>query len=124
MKRVYGIRGATTVTANTKENIIEETQKLLQAIFQANSITAENLISIIFTSTKDLNAEFPAKAARIMGLTDIPLLGCLEADVPHGLPFCIRVLLHVYLDEGAKIKHIYLHDAVKLRSDLNQETIS
>jgi len=126
MKKVYGIRGATTVSANTKEEIIKETQELLQAIFQANAITKENLISIIFTSTIDLDAEFPAKAARLLGLDDIPLLGCLEANVPHGLPLCIRVLLHVYSDEGTKIKHFYLNDAVQLRPDLClcQKTIS
>jgi len=120
MKRVYGIRGATTVSANKKECIIEETQKLLQAIFQGNAIATADLVSIIFTSTVDINAEFPAKAARLMGLNDIPLLGCLEADVPDGLPFCIRVLLHVYLEEGTKIKHFYLNDAVKLRPDLRK----
>lgn len=118
MKKVYGIRGATTVAANTKKDIIEETQKLLRTILQENNLTNDDLISIIFTTTVDLNAEFPAKAARLMGLGDIPLLGCVEADVPHGLPFCIRVLLHAYLDENTKIKHIYLNEAVKLRPDL------
>lgn len=124
MKRIYGIRGATTVCANTKENILEETQKLLQAVLETNAIVTEDLVSIIFTSTVDLNAEFPAKAARLMGLTDIPLLGCVEAHVLHGLPLCVRVLLHVYLDEGQKIKHIYLNDAISLRPDLWQEPIS
>ncbi|HHY06503.1 MAG TPA: chorismate mutase [Clostridia bacterium] len=123
MKRVYGIRGAITVSANTKENILTETQKLLQTVLQANKIKSEDLVSIIFTTTVDLNAEFPAKAARLMGLKDIPLLGCVEADVPHGLPLCIRLLLYVYLEEGTKIKHIYLNDAVELRPDLLQNPI-
>lgn len=124
MKRIYGIRGATTVSGNTKENILVETQKLLQAILQANQIEREDLVSIIFTSTLDLNAEFPAKAARMMGLNHVPLLGCVEADVPHGLPLCIRILVHVYLEEGLEIKHIYLNEAVKLRSDLLPNAIS
>jgi len=118
MKRIFAIRGATTVYTNTKENILVETQKLLQAVLEANEISRVDLVSIIFTSTVDLNAEFPAKAARMMGLKDIPLLGCVEADVPHGLPMCIRVLLHVHLDEEKKIKPIYLNEAVKLRPDL------
>ena len=123
MKRIYGIRGATTVPANTKENILAETQQLLQAIVQANSIEKEDLVSIIFTTTVDLNAEFPAKAARMMGLNNVPLIGCVEADIPHGLPLCIRVLVHAYLEQGVEIKHIYLNDAVKLRPDLLRDTI-
>jgi len=118
MKRIYGIRGATTVAANTKENIIRETQNLLQTILQKNTIHGDDLVSIIFTTTPDLNAEFPAKAARLMGLGDIPLLGCVESAVPHGLPFCIRLLLYVYLEDGCAVKHIYLNEAGSLRPDL------
>ncbi|MDD2212812.1 MAG: chorismate mutase [Clostridia bacterium] len=118
------MRGATTVAANTKENIVAETQKLLQAILQANVIAPEDLVSIIFTTTVDLDAEFPAKAARIMGLNNVPLLGCVEADVLHGLPLCIRILVYVYLEQGTKINHIYLNAAVKLRPDLSQDDIS
>jgi len=124
MKRIYGVRGATTVAANTKKNIVAETQKLLQAILQANVIAPEDLVSIIFTTTVDLDAEFPAKAARIMGLNNVPLLGCVEADVLHGLPLCIRILVYVYLEQGTKINHIYLNAAVKLRPDLSQDDIS
>lgn len=123
MKRIYGIRGATTVISNTAENILSETEKLLQSILQANEIKHEDLISIIFSTTVDLNAEFPAKAARLMGLNEIPLLGCVEAEVTHGLPLCIRLLLHTYLAEGTQIKHIYLNKAVQLRADLSKNPI-
>jgi chorismate mutase len=115
---MYGIRGATTIQSNTRENILDGTRGLLENIFENNKLEQDDVVSIIFTTTQDLNAEFPAKAARLMGLENIPLLGCVEADVPHGLPLCIRILVHAYLKEGTKIKHIYLNDAVKLRPDL------
>ncbi|HHZ16811.1 MAG TPA: chorismate mutase [Peptococcaceae bacterium] len=118
---LFGIRGATTVVANTQEQILAETKKLLQALFTANGIDIASpehtLVSIIFTTTPDLNAEFPAKAARLLGLTQVPLLGCVETAVPHGLSLCIRVLIHAYLPEGTKVKHIYLNEAAQLRPD-------
>jgi chorismate mutase len=122
--RLYGIRGATTVVGNTQENIIEETKSLLEKIFTNNKLKQEDLVSIIFTTTPDLNAEFPAKAARLMGLNDVPLLGCVEAAVPHGLPLCIRIMVHAYLEKGTNIRHIYLNKATKLRPDLVKEIIS
>ena len=116
--RLYGIRGATSVEKNDKEAIITETQRLLNALVDANNIKRENVVSIIITTTPDLTAEFPAKACRLIGWNDVPLLGALEADVPHGLRMCIRMLLHVYLTEGSRIKPVYLNEAVKLRPDL------
>lgn len=116
--RLYGIRGATTVAENSKESIIEETQKLLREIIAENNLTEEQMVSIIFTSTPDLTAEFPAKACRLMGLTNIPLLGAVEADIDHGLLKCIRVLIHAYPKDGSNIRHIYLNEAVRLRPDL------
>lgn len=122
MVLLYGIRGATTVSANSAEQILEETQKLLEAILTANRLTDTNyLVSIIFTTTPDLTAEFPAKAARLMGLGHVPLLGCVESDVPHGLPRCIRLLIHAYLPKDSKVKHVYLNEAVKLRPDLDNK---
>ncbi len=123
MMKLYGIRGATTVSADTPAQILNETQRLLSTIFTANGLNItedqqENLVSIIFTTTPDLHAEFPAKAARLMGLNNVPLLGSVEADVSHGLPLCIRILIHAYLKKKTKIKHIYLNEAVQLRPDL------
>jgi cytidylate kinase len=128
MMKLYGIRGATTVSADTPAQILSETQKLLSTIFAANGLSIteeqqENFVSIIFTTTPDLQAEFPAKAARSMGLNNVSLLGCVEADVPHGLPLCIRVLIHVYLEKGTKIKHVYLNNAVQLRPDLQNKSM-
>ncbi len=122
--RLYGIRGATTVKENQSQEILRETGRLLEIMIQENRLAEENMVSIIFTTTPDLNAEFPAKAARTLGLDSIPLLGAVEADVPHGLQKCIRVLVHAYLEEGSEIKHIYLNGAVSLRPDLVQKTVS
>lgn len=116
--RLYGIRGATTVKENSKDAIVKETQILLQEICAENDLSEEQMVSIIFTSTPDLTAEFPAKACRLMGLTNIPLLGAVEADIDHGLPKCIRVLIHAYLKSGSNVRHIYLNEAVRLRPDL------
>ena len=120
--RLYGIRGATSVNENEKEAIIAETQRLLMALVDANNIKQEDVVSIIITTTPDLTAEFPAKACRLIGWNDVPLLGALEADVLHGLPRCIRMLLHVYLEEGSRIKPVYLNEAVNLRPDLIGKT--
>ncbi len=118
MMRVFGIRGATSVEKNTPENILAGTQELLTALIEANQIRQENVVSMIFTSTPDLTAEFPAKACRMMGWHNVPLLDAVEINVPHGLPCCIRVLIHAYLEKDHVVKPIYLHQAVKLRPDL------
>lgn len=122
--RLYGVRGATTVENNDSESILLETQKLLKELILANNIKRENVVSIIFTSTVDLNAEFPAKACRMMGWDDIPLLGAVEADIPHGVPRCIRVLIHVYLETGSQVRPVYLNKAVRLRPDLVEGEVS
>lgn len=122
--RLYAIRGATTISANTKEDIISETQRLLETVIEANKLKQEDVVSIIFTTTPDVTAEFPAKACRMMGWAGVPLLGAVEADVPHGLSKCIRILLHAYLQEDKCAKHIYLKEAVKLRPDLVKKSLS
>lgn len=116
--RLYAIRGATTASSNGREEILAATRELLEKLVAANNIRQEDVVSIIFTTTSDLTAEFPAKACRLMGWTDTALLGAVEANVPHGIPRCIRVLIHAYREEGCKIKHVYLHEAVTLRPDL------
>ncbi len=116
--RLFGIRGATSVKENKKEPIIIETQRLLNALIEANNIKREDVVSVIITSTPDLTAEFPAKACRLLGWNEVPLLGAVEADVPHGIPLCIRILIHVYLEEGSRIQPVYLNEAVHLRPDL------
>ncbi len=117
--RLYGIRGATSVSSNDKESILRETERLLREIIEKNGIKQENVVSMIFTTTDDLNAEFPAKACRIMGWTDVALLGAVEAAVPHGVARCIRVLIHAYMQEGSKINPVYLNEAKSLRPDIS-----
>ncbi len=114
-----GVRGATTVETNTAEAILEATAELLQALVEANDIEHDRVASILFTTTMDLNAAFPAVAAREIGWTDIALLNAHEMAVPGALPRCIRILLHLNTERTAKeIRHVYLRDARKLRPDL------
>ncbi len=113
---VRGIRGAITVKENRKTDILSATRELLTEIVKNNQIDISEIASIIFSVTRDLNAEFPAAAAREIGWKDTPLLCTREIDVPKSLPRCIRVLLLVNSDKAQKeMKHVYLREAVKLR---------
>jgi len=113
-----GVRGATTVKANTREAILEATAELLQAMAEANGLDSEDVASAFFTSSSDLNAEFPALAARQMGWTDVALLCGHEMQVPGSLLMCLRILLHVNTEKKAsEIVHVYLHGARVLRPD-------
>ena len=116
-----GVRGATTVKANTREAILEATAELLQAMAEANGLDSEDVASAFFTSSSDLNAEFPALAARQMGWTDVALLCGHEMQVPGSLLMCLRILLHVNTEKKAsEIVHIYLHGARVLRPDFER----
>lgn len=111
-----GVRGATTVEANDKQKIIEATKELLLKIVEENGIMAEEISAALFSSTEELNAEFPAVAAREIGWSDVPLLCMREINVSGSLPNCIRVLLQINTDKTQKeIKHVYLRGAVNLR---------
>lgn len=113
---IRGIRGATTTKNNSKEEILDATKELLQEILKKNQLKIEDIASIIFTTTKDLNAEFPAVAARELGWNDTPLLCTREIDVPKSLAKCIRILLLVNSNKEQKeIQHVYLREAVNLR---------
>ncbi len=114
-----GIRGATTVTANNREEIFERVAELLSAIIQENVIDTEDIGAVIFSSTPDLNAAFPAAGARKLGWTQVPLFGTQEIECPDSLPLCIRVLILLNTDSRQPdIKHVYLHDAMILRQDI------
>ncbi|AJQ27262.1 chorismate mutase [Pelosinus fermentans] len=118
-----GIRGATTVVKNESTEIIERVTELLTTIVQANEFEMEDIGAVIFSSTPDINATFPAIAARNIGWTEVPLFGTQEIDSPNGVPQCIRVLILLNTDLPQKdIKHIYLREAVVLRQDLKQES--
>src|SRR3990172_5410379 len=116
--RSRGIRGATTVEENSPDAILEATTELLVELMGANGLRVEDLASAIFTTTRDLNAEFPAVAANRLGWTDVALLCGHEMDVPGSLPRCLRVLLHVNTEkEPRELVHVYLRGAHVLRPD-------
>ncbi len=116
---VRGIRGATVVPSDSPDAVLAETRNLLEQIVRVNGVEIENVASIVFTTTPDLQSEFPARAARLLGWHSTPLLSAVEVDAPHGLPRCIRVLLHVNTEKSqAAMKHVYLGDAKGLRPDL------
>jgi len=119
-----GLRGATTVTENTAPAILSATQELLRALAAANNIDPADLASAIFTVTPDLDAAFPARAAREMGWQHVPLLTAVEIESNEGLPRTVRVLLHWNTDRPAyDVRHVYLRDAVRLRPDLQGEFV-
>lgn len=117
---VRGIRGATSTPADTRETILEVTRELLGEMLRANQIVDfDEIVSILFTTTPDLTATFPAEAARELGMNQVPLLCASEIDVPGRLPRCVRVLLHVNSDKPARdIVHVYLREAKTLRPDM------
>lgn len=114
--KTRGVRGAITVKANTREEIVSATKELLGELVKANQLAVEDIAAIIFTVTQDLNADFPAVAARELGWNDTALMCAREIDVPGSLPKCIRVLVLANLDVAqAAVKNVYLREAVNLR---------
>ena len=115
-----GIRGATTVEHNDREEILAATIELLELLISQNELRSEDVASAIFTVTEDLNAEFPALAARQLGWTEVALLCACEIPVPNGLGKCIRILLHVNTTRSsAEMQHVYVRKAVILRPSLS-----
>jgi chorismate mutase len=117
--KLFALRGATTVKANEADLIVEATEELLVEVLKRNDLAPGALVSCIFTTTADLNAQFPAVAARNIGLNAVPLLCAREIDVPGSLPLAIRILLQYYAPADHETKHVYLRDAVTLRTDLS-----
>ena len=116
-----GIRGATTVERNAQEDIQQATTELLQLLIHRNDLQAEDVASAIFTVTEDLDAVFPALAARSLGWTEIALMCAREIPVPGSLEKCIRILLHVNtMRSAAEIQHVYIRGAVNLRPTLDE----
>src|SRR6186713_973206 len=116
--RLIALRGATTVEVNESAPILEATGELMHELLERNGLEADDLVSCIFTLTEDLDAEFPAVAARNMGLSKVPLLCAREIPVPGALPGVIRVLIHCYPPKGIEPQHVYLGEARRLRLDL------
>ena len=114
-----GVRGATTVRSNSREDILTETRRLLAVMIRLNEMDTEDVASVIFSATPDLNAEFPALAARQLGWLDVPLICTHEIGVPGALEKCIRILVQWNTEKAqSKISHVYLKEAVRLRPDL------
>ena len=111
------IRGATSVELNDRDEIISATRELLEEVIEANSLEKEEIVSIIFTSTEELTAAFPARAARELGLEEVALLCCRELSIDGMLPMCIRILAHAWMPDRSPVP-VYLKRAVSLRSDL------
>ncbi|HXW59157.1 MAG TPA: chorismate mutase [Solirubrobacteraceae bacterium] len=118
MTRLFALRGAVSVPANEAGAILDATTELLSAIVERNSLSSDDLVSCIFTATNDLDAEFPAVAARALGFDRVPLLCARELDVPGSLARVIRVLIHYHADPTHEPTHVYLGEAASLRSDL------
>ena len=117
MSLVRGIRGATTSTKNTKDAIVKATTELIEQLVEANKIATNEIAAAIFTTTHDLNAEFPAVAARMIGWNDVALMCSHEMQVPDGLPNCIRILMLVNTEKEPKeLIHVYLRGAKNLRA--------
>jgi chorismate mutase len=117
--RLFALRGAATVTANDAEAIVAATSELMRELLAQNELVAESIVSCIFTLTEDLDAEFPAVAARRLGLDRVPLLCAREVPVPGSMPRVIRVLVHYYAAERHQPRHVYLGAARALRTDLH-----
>ena len=120
---VRGIRGATTVTSNTRDEIVSKTMEMLNELLGKNHVALEDIASAMFSVTEDIDAEFPAVAARKIGWIYTPLFCTREIPVPQSLQKCIRVLIHVNSDKRQdEMIHVYLYDAEKLRPDLDLST--
>ena len=116
--RLHALRGAITVERNDAEEILAATRELMTQVMERNQLGPEQMVSCIFSATADLTAQFPAVAARDLGLDRVPLLCTQEIDVPGALERVIRVLIHYYAANGHKPQHVYLRDARALRTDL------
>ncbi|KIH97208.1 chorismate mutase [Streptomonospora alba] len=118
---VRAIRGAVQVDADERDQILEATAELVSEVLRRNEMTPEDVISVLFTSTPDLTAEFPALAARKLGFSDVPLICASEIAVPHALPRVVRLMAHIETEKPrADLQHVYLRGAQALRLDIAQ----
>ena len=116
---VRALRGATTVDADTPEQIEERVVVLLREMLERNGVDHDELVSILFTATDDVHSAFPAAAARTIGLGDVPLICARELDITDATPLCIRVMMHLWTERSrADLRHVYLEGAKGLRDDL------
>lgn len=118
-ERLWALRGAAQADANDKDAILDATRELVTEIMERNGLEPGNFVSVIFTCTDDLDAEFPAVAARELGFGEVPLLCNREMDVPGAMERVIRLLAHYYAAADHSPQHVYLGDTQKLRADLH-----
>lgn len=118
-QRLFAVRGATQAEANEPEAILAATERLMRELIERNGLEPADMVSCIFTTTDDLDAEFPAVAARKLGLDAVPLLCCREIPVPGSMPRVIRVMVHYYAPVDHEPVHAYIGEAQKLRADLH-----
>lgn len=118
-ERLHAVRGATSVERNSAESILDSTEELMRELMARNGLAIDQFVSCIFTATEDLNAEFPAVAARRIGFDRVPLICTREIDVPGSLSGVVRVLAHYYAPQGHVTQHVYLGAARSLRADLD-----
>lgn len=115
--RVRAVRGATTLDQDSPEQVDSRVRELVRTMIERNGLDSDALISIFFTATPDVRSAFPATAARLMGLTDVPVMGAQELDVAGGMALCVRVMMHIESDRPReRINHVYLHGAVSLQA--------
>ena len=118
---VRAIRGATQLDRDDREHLFERTSELVREVLAANDLGLDQLVSIFFTCTPDLRSDFPAAAAREMGMGDVPLMCAVEIDVASALPRVVRLMAHAEMDvPRQQVRHVYLHGATVLRRDLAQ----
>jgi chorismate mutase len=116
---IHAIRGATQIDADDRDQILDAIAELVGAVLERNGLTTADLVSVIFTATPDITAEFPAYAARRAGITDVPMLSATEIDVPGAMPRVLRLLAHVETPlHRDQLRHVYLRGAAALRTDL------
>lgn len=118
-QRLFAVRGAVQAGANEAEAILSATTELMRGLIERNGLKPADMVSCLFTTTDDLDAEFPAVAARDLGLTAVPLMCCREIPVPGSMPRVIRVMLHFYAPADHEPEHVYVGEAQKLRTDLH-----
>jgi chorismate mutase len=117
--RLWAVRGAVQAERNDEASILEASQELMTALMERNMLDPEHMVSVIFTCTDDLNAQFPAVAARNLGLDQVPLICAREIDVPGAMERVIRVIVHYYAGDEHRNEHAYIGEAKKLRADLH-----
>ncbi|MGH8896026.1 MAG: chorismate mutase [Egibacteraceae bacterium] len=119
-RQLMALRGATTLDADTREEVLTRTAELLDALMTRNDLSPDDMVSLLFTATGDIHSEFPAAAVRAAGISDVPMLCARELDINgSGIPLCVRVMAYVYTEKPrTQMRHPYLRGARQLRSDL------